>query len=511
VIIEGEKKETMSGLFSDLTSGIRKPDVVMNMGPLPSTTNLPNGFNATTDARINYGSTLLGDVSPYEYGPPRRIANQTTYMNVPHKVQKIIPNLCLPEARDGAQSFRLSHAIDDGDVAFSLRVKRNAGTIEEMHTFERMELSHVVDPFVNLVTVNYLLAGIQRNWNRPDQIKWQQFIVDTDFMPSMSRARTPFSIKDAISFIQEVARPFGVAHGSENQGGQHEGSAGPVTYGVNFITTLCVGGMVENLVNCWRDSHISAGDDLIYHFARCPIAKADNSIEYVLNHWRKGVVRQRFDFEDGGINEAWQLVPAILNHYPPEQMYENYDWRQHGYWHLARCQIMKAKENTSKLERVSKVQACYYDDSRFVRGSLLDANIEPVFVRHSRIQRPRLQAPAGPYVGPQQQQPPAAAAAAGGGGGPPPVPPAAGGGGPPPPPAPGGVGGPPAAAPAAAGADGGAAARPRPRPRRPALLGRGDPTAGGGGPMMHRYDPDGGGDGDGGAAAAAGGGGGVAV
>jgi len=39
----------------------------MNQGPLPS------GFlpaNFTTDAQINYGSTLLGDVKPYAYGEP---------------------------------------------------------------------------------------------------------------------------------------------------------------------------------------------------------------------------------------------------------------------------------------------------------------------------------------------------------------------------------------------------------------------------------------------------------
>ena len=53
----------MSGFFSDL-SGIRKPEVIMNMGPLPSQS-LPSPYNAHTDAKINYGSTLLGDVRPY--------------------------------------------------------------------------------------------------------------------------------------------------------------------------------------------------------------------------------------------------------------------------------------------------------------------------------------------------------------------------------------------------------------------------------------------------------------
>lgn len=411
----------MANLFADLQTNIRKPDVIMNMGPLPSAGGLPNGFNGTTDAQINYNSTLLGDVNPYEYGPPKRLANQTAYVNVPHKIQKIVPNLRLPEAREGTQTFRLSHAIDDGDVAFALRVKRNAGTIEEMHTFERLELSNAVDPFVNLITVNYLLAGIQRNWNRLDQIKWQQFIVDTDFMPSMARARTPFTVRHALHFIQEVARPFGVVHGSERQGGQHEGGNGPVVYPVNFITSLAVSGQVQNLVNAWRDFDLSSGDDLILRLAYRPIAKPDNSVEYVLNHWRKGVTRQRFDYEEGGINGAWQLVPDVCNYYPPEEMKENYDWRQHGYWHIARTQIMKAREITTKLERSQRVQPCYYDDSRLVRGSVLDVNFEPVFVRFGFIPRFTLHPPTQRYLS-RESAPPREGvsledAADGGGGG----------------------------------------------------------------------------------------------
>ena len=387
----------MAGLFSDL-AGIRKPDVVMNMGPLP-TGQLPSGFDGTTDARINYGSTLLGDLNPYEFGEPNRLANQVSYMNIPHKVQKIIPMLRLPEARDGSQAFRLSHGVDDGDVVFSLRVKRNAGTIDEMHTFERLELSHVVDPMINLATANYLLAGIQRNWNRPQELKWQQFIVDTDFMPSITQARTGFTVAKALQFIQEVARPFGVAHGSEHQGGQHEGGDGAITFPVNFITTLSVGGKVENLVNLWRDTDISSGDDLILRLSWQPIAKPDNSLEYVLNHWRKSTIRQRFEYEEGGVNHGWQLVPDVLNHYPPQDQKEGYDWRQHGYWHVARTQVMRSKETGNKG------QPCHCDDSRLLRGSLLDVNFEPTFYRLSQYTVPRNLATQPPRPAPQQEPP----------------------------------------------------------------------------------------------------------
>lgn len=410
----------MSGLFSDLYNGIRTPDVVMNQGPTPSETSLPAGFNATTDAQINYGSTLLGDVKPYSYGEPSRLADQTAYMAVPHRIQKIVPELRLPEARNTDNTFLLSHGVDDGDVAFALRVNRSASTIDRMHTFERMDMSHAVDPFVNLPTVNYLLAGIQRYWNQPERIKWQQFMVDTDFTRSATSAKTEFSIRDALRFITDVARPFGIAHGSEKQGGTHEGSLGPVTFPVNFITTLAVSGRTENLVNMWRDENMSAGDDLVLHLQWLPYSTADGQLEYVLNHWRKGMIRQRFDWDPKGRNSGWQLVPAVYSVHPPASTHEGYDWREHGYWHIARTQVMRAAEITQKLEQQTKVQKCYHDDSRFMRGALLEITFEPAFMRLRKIgtmrpppristmKKPQPKAPEPPPEEPKEvQEPPA--------------------------------------------------------------------------------------------------------
>ena len=379
----------MSSIFSDVTN-VRMPDVVMNQGPLPST--IPGDFAATTDARINYGSSLLGDVEPYEYGEPRRLQNQMNYRELPHKVQKIVLELNLPDPQDKNRTFMLSHGIDDGDLAFVLRVRREAGTIARMNTFDRAQMSHATDPFVNLATVNYLLAGVQRNWQRFDQVRWQQFMVDSDFQPSITEHRQPFCVRDAIRFIQEVARPFGVAHGSEKQGGQHQGSEAPVTYPVDFVTTLGVGGRMENLVNLWREQDVSAGDDLILHLAWLPICNREGSMEYVLNHWRKGTMRKKFTWDEG-CNKGWQLVPAVLDLHRPDSMEEGYDWRQHGYWHICRSQVMKGLEVSQGLHK--RAQACYYDDSRLVRGSLLEINFEPAFVLHSRTCRhvPRVEEP----------------------------------------------------------------------------------------------------------------------
>jgi len=299
------------------------------------------------------------------------LADQTAYYAIPHKIQKIIPELRLPEARDGEGTFLLSHGVDDGDVAFSLRLNRSAGTIDRMHAFERLELGRSVDPFVNLATVNYILAGVQRFWNKPERVKWQQLMVDMDFgVPSIS-AKTDFTVQDAIRFISDVARPFGVAHGI--QGGQHEGSVSAVTYPVSAISSLAVGGRIENMVNIWREHGFSAGDDLTLHLEYLPITAKDGSIEYVLNHWKKGVVKQRFDWGDTN-NYAWQLVPAVHCLHPPIEMHEGYDYREHGYWHVARSQVMKMPEACKR---------CHHDDSCFLRGSVVEATFEPVFVRLS--------------------------------------------------------------------------------------------------------------------------------
>jgi hypothetical protein len=381
----------MSGFFSDL-SNIRRPEVIMNMGPLPSQS-LPSPYGAHTDARINYSSSLLGDVKPYTYGEPSHIQDQLAYMAIPHKVPKIVPELRLPEARATDNTFLLSHGVDDGDVSFTIRVHRAASTIDRMHTFERMELSHTVDPQINLATVNYLLAGIQRYWNQPERTKWQQFMVDTDFLGPSTSAKTDFTVRDAIRFITDVARPFGVVIGSEKQGGTHEGGNAPVTFAVNFITTLAVCGRVENVVNMWRETNLSAGDDLIFHLEYLPISAADGSMEYVLNHWRKGIVRQRFDWDTvNHRNYGWQLVPAVYSNHTPTTKTEGYDYREHGYWHICRTQVMRASEITTKLEQQTKIQRCYHDDSRFMRGGLLEVTFEPVFTRHRKLKADKIKA-----------------------------------------------------------------------------------------------------------------------
>ena len=85
----------MSDFFAGV-HGAKFPEVVMNSGPLPPSDGLPAPLHDTADARINYNSTLLGNLDPYAYGEPGYLSSQVSYVNQPHRIQKIIPPLRLP-------------------------------------------------------------------------------------------------------------------------------------------------------------------------------------------------------------------------------------------------------------------------------------------------------------------------------------------------------------------------------------------------------------------------------
>ena len=283
----------------DGISNVQRPDVKMNEGPLPT-----SGPPYFPSARINYASDLLGDhIDAYSYGKPSNVGDQTSYLNLAHRIQKIVPQLSLPNASSEG-TFQLSHAVDIGDIGFVLRIDRRGAVVPNIASFDRLQLTRMVDPIVNLVTVNYILAGLQRYWTQREASNWQQLMVDLKFVEDAYAERGPFTVGDAIRFISDTgtARPFGVPHTSELQGGQHEGSNGPVTYPVNFISTFFISGLTKNICNVWSQSNISSGDDLIFKLEKLPFAAKDGSIKYHLNHWKKSMAIQQFKYEDGGIN-----------------------------------------------------------------------------------------------------------------------------------------------------------------------------------------------------------------
>lgn len=205
-------------------------------------------------------------------------------------------------------------------------------------------------------------------------------MVDLEFVDDAYAERSPFDVGDALRFISDIARPFGVPHTSELQGGQHEGGSGPVTYPVNFISAFVVSGLTRNMCNIWSKHNGSSGDDLIMKLEKLPISSRDGSIKYHLNHWKKSMAVQQFKYEDGGINEAWQLVPTVLTTYTPPRIIEGYDYRENGYWHICRTQVMFRGGGSASV---------YHDDrAGALQGALLEGTFEPVWIEYTPWKKP---------------------------------------------------------------------------------------------------------------------------
>jgi hypothetical protein len=94
-------------------------------------------------------------------------------------------------------------------------------------------------------------------------------------------------------------------------------------------------------------------------------------------------VIQQFRYEDAGINEAWQLVPAVLSTYTPSRILENYDYRENGYWHICRSQLMFRNESDPLRRYDAPCSAVYHDDRAAMRGSLIEATFEPGWVEYA--------------------------------------------------------------------------------------------------------------------------------
>lgn len=337
----------MSDLFAGVY-GARFPEVVMNSGPLPPEGGLPAPLHDTPDSRINYGSTLLGDLQPYAYGEAGYMSSQSQN-NQPHRIQKIIPELYLPEP-NGRDVFKLSHAVDDSDLAFVMRLNRHSIFCTGSRTSSRRstKIGTSVDPLINLPTLNYLLAGLQTSMPlQPDSNSlWWEFLYNLDprywpkqdaengrnynsdlsavelpsgivrllnargirkidnFIMPTGNAR-PFCLDDIVHVIRNCIKPFGIVRGSEKQGGQHEMSQGPVSWAVPAIATLVIDGKEANVINLWHKKDLHAGEDLVLRLKLMPLKT------YTLNHYYKGFARRNFDSR--GTKYVWQLVPDVFN------------------------------------------------------------------------------------------------------------------------------------------------------------------------------------------------------
>lgn len=384
VILNTTFCQAISDFFSGLNSGqIKLPDTQMNVGPLPSIAGGPAGSNGDPDGKINFNNNLLDGITPYAYGQSARMGSDRNYQQIPHRVQQIINVLYLPTA-DNSDLISMSHAVDQGDVAFTLTSHRPQGILFDRTQQLDGAIANSTMPnrtaFCNLATVNYLLAGLQRHGNasfmdvpnsgKRENRPWVRLAQDLNYSST-----NPDTCQEILRMLRMHIIPYGICAGSENQGGKHETGYSPIQAAVNHVTTMTVDGQNRDLVNFWRAYSLDSGDELIYRLEKLPVKG------FTLNHYYKGTVHQTFP---GSEFKAWQLVPDVYRMtYDPAKDCNGrqrdvdaikYDYRIHGYWRVGQM-FHHRQKNDMSVEN-------YSNDTVFLRGSLLHVTFAPVWVQH---------------------------------------------------------------------------------------------------------------------------------
>jgi hypothetical protein len=294
-------------------------------------------------------------------------------------------------------NFELSHSVDDSDVAFVMRLDRRS-TVCSMLNSSSTKLHKVgtnIDGFINLATLNYLLAGLQLCYvsSHTEKSKWFELLYDLDqyMYPTIG---TQLTLWDLRYITRELIVPFGVVRGSEKQGGQDETSLSAATWPVNFVCNMVLDGHERNILNYWHYHDINAGEDLVFRLKPMPIPKGKSA--YTLNHYYKRFVQHNFEsyfqlnLGHAHASHVWQLVPDVFSmEYKPEndhyhgnqsillppgfEVPQDYVWQEQGYWHIARSQVMVRKY---------AVKEYYNDDmANQLKVSHLDVTFEPTYCK----------------------------------------------------------------------------------------------------------------------------------
>jgi hypothetical protein len=306
-------------------------------------------------------------------------------------------------------NFEISHAVDDSDIAFSMRLDRGSTICSMLNSkgSARHRVSTSLDAFINLPTLNYLLAGLQLCYSplHPDKSRWFDLLHDLD-QRRYPAPQTRLGLGDVRYIVRDLIRPFGVVRGSEKQGGQDETGLASATWPVNFVTNLVLDGKERNIVNVWHNHDISAGDDLVLRLRPMPIP-SDRDGGYTLNHYYKRYVQQNFaSYMQVGLahpraTHVWQLVPDIFDlEFKPENdhvhgSYEgpglqreplphvimspgfevplDYTWQEHGFWHIGRSQVM--------VRRFASREYYFNDMANNLKINHLDMTFEPTWTK----------------------------------------------------------------------------------------------------------------------------------
>lgn len=269
-----------------LSGGLIGPNALINeIGPLPSA--IPPSAPAamkSPDGLINnpdQSRLLQGGLESfiYAYGPnPERITTQTQN-NIPNKVQLIIPKIFIPTAQSDGSAYQdpiLEHSVTDGDLVFSLKMNKEMTDHGTKYVIYPMGYSDRAVKLVNLATVNYILWGLQVGSLMPGNRMWLNFfqnLCKTDLEPFMKKLRLSsdeggeegLTLHEMVwNFIKTYIAPFGVQHGFDTQGGQHEGSkTRVVTNAVDYVSSFAVEGKILKVNNLWKTCDVYEDDDLV--------------------------------------------------------------------------------------------------------------------------------------------------------------------------------------------------------------------------------------------------------
>ena len=154
----------MSDFFANLHSGIRFPDARINGGgPLPTNLSGPTGINGDPDGKYNFNSELLSGIDAYSGPKQSRISSDRNYQQIPHRKYAVVPKLWLPCGdMQSSRMIQISHAVDQGDLAFIVYCPKFEWLLLSNTPDFRTPQKYInLDCLCNVVTVNYLLAGLQ--------------------------------------------------------------------------------------------------------------------------------------------------------------------------------------------------------------------------------------------------------------------------------------------------------------------------------------------------------------
>lgn len=349
----------MSDIFAGVT-GFKFPDTLMNKGPLPTVVGGPAGSNGTPDAVINGTSSLLQNITPYAKGESARMGSDSNYQQIPWRMQYIIPQLYIPSFEAYESNIAVSHAVDQGDVAFRLYTKDRAWFTSNSNAHTSLRPAALVS-FGNLDIVNYILACLQHS----DSATWQSIRLHMRYDRNDDPKKKFTAIK---RLMRQNFTPHGICAGSEHQGGKHEGSYGPIESGraVNFVTTMTLDGKNEDLVNYWHQHQQMAGDTLIFKLEKIS-AKDMRLRNYQLTRYYKQAVRRSVHIVEDSA-ESWQLVPHVYRVSDPIDTEPEHDYRVAGYWRIAQSFQFRHATSSSKM---------------LMTGPLLEVTFAPVWMDFS--------------------------------------------------------------------------------------------------------------------------------